>query len=103
MIISYSRKFIFIHAVKTGGTSIGKALAPFINDGDIISGYPIENPDWPKHSWAKHCQTRLDLDKFWSFGFVRNPWDRLVSNFFWWQQVDKTNWDLTHYNRVARG
>ncbi len=103
MIISFSKNFIFIHAVKTGGTSVATALLPHLTNGDLACGYP-ESGFYPKHIWASALRESLPhFDNFFSFGFVRNPWDRLVSNFFWWQQVDKRGWNTERFNRLARG
>lgn len=69
--ISHKHKCIFIHNNKTGGTSISKFL---INDG------------LPK---CKHC-TILEykkkygdfFDSYFKFTIVRNPWDKLISQYF---------------------
>lgn len=103
MIVSYGRRFAFVHVVKAGGTSVARALLPFLAPDDIASGYPDETRSWPKHMWAAKLADRLDFVNFWSFGFTRNPWDRMVSNYFWWQQVNKNGWDLDHYKRAMEG
>lgn len=103
MILSFSRKFIFIHVVKTGGTSIATAVRPHLVDGDLLCGYPTPAL-YPKHIWASQLRDELPhYSDFFSFGFVRNPWDRLVSSFFWWQQIDKHGWNTERFDRVARG
>ena len=37
MMISHSRKFVFVKTKKTAGTSIECALAPFLEPGDLTS------------------------------------------------------------------
>lgn len=97
MIISPSRRFIFIHVVKAGGTSVTNSLRPFLPVAERATTHH-------KHIWASQLRPLIaDYDDYFSFGFVRNPWDRLVSNFFWWQQVDKRGWDTTRYDRLIRG
>lgn len=69
--ISHKHKCIFVHNNKTGGTSISKFLI---------------NETKPK---CKHC-TILDykkmygnyFDSYFKFTIVRNPWDRLLSQYF---------------------
>jgi hypothetical protein len=38
MIISHSRKFIFIHIHKTAGESISEALRPYLSGRDLLLG-----------------------------------------------------------------
>jgi len=68
--------FIFIHINKTGGSSIERALgAPF------------------QHLTALELRDRLGdrrwADRF-SFGFVRNPWDRVVSHYHYRVKTNQT-------------
>ena len=55
MIISHSKKFIFIRSRKTAGSSIGLSLLRYLSSGDIVRGYiesgfkyGIKPPDWNK-------------------------------------------------------
>jgi len=55
MIISHSKKFIFLHGRKTAGSSIGISLMRYLSSGDIARGYVtggleagIFPPDWNK-------------------------------------------------------
>jgi hypothetical protein len=101
MILSRGRRYLFIHAPKTGGTSMALALEARALKDDIMLG------DTPK---AKRRRTRLDgvqaagrlwkhatladldglvtaqeLDDLFIFTMVRNPWDRMVSYYHWLQ------------------
>ena len=72
MIISLSKRFIFVHNPKTAGTSIRTALEPF---AEKLSHRP------KKHETITELQkrTKMDLSNFFIFGFTRNPWDRACS------------------------
>jgi hypothetical protein len=64
------KKTIFIHIPKTGGTSISLNLRK--------TKEFIKLPH--KHSGIKDVENYEDIN---TFAFVRNPYDRLVSAFFW--------------------
>jgi len=77
--------WIFVHVQKTGGNSLREALG-----GDIF--------DPRKHFLARELRDvygRPTWDASFKFGFVRNPWDRLVS---WWSLIDNAR----HYIDPAR-
>jgi hypothetical protein len=97
MLISYSHKFLFVHVWKAAGTSIRESLRPFGHD-------PSKTPanrflracrlgwTWPaskskvfdSHISARELRDRLPrgvFRKFFKFGFVRNPWELLVSRY----------------------
>lgn len=99
MILSTGRKYLFIHAPKTGGTSMALALEARAMKDDVMLG------DTPKAVQRRHrvkdVQTRgrlwkhatlADLDGLvtsdmltglFVFTLVRNPWDRVVSYYHW--------------------
>ena len=66
--ISHKHKFIFSHVPKVAGTSIEMALSPYDNSG-FKCGL---RSDCLEDAIAKHKDYLV-------FGFVRNPYDRLVS------------------------
>ncbi|MFZ5802063.1 MAG: sulfotransferase family 2 domain-containing protein [Candidatus Omnitrophota bacterium] len=82
MRISHRYKFVFIAVPKTASTSMRVALNPF-------SDLKGEQDGVLKH----HVRTRelksyfagqgWDWDAYFKFCFVRNPWDRAVSSFFY--------------------
>ncbi|MBS9717102.1 sulfotransferase family 2 domain-containing protein [Pseudohalocynthiibacter aestuariivivens] len=99
MIISRGRRYIFIHIPKTGGTSMALALETRAMKDDImlgdtpkavkrrhrVKGVPTSGRLW-KHSRLAGIYglvTQEDVENFYIFTMVRNPWDRLVSYYRW--------------------
>jgi hypothetical protein len=91
-LISQHHKCIFIHVPKTGGTSIEDFFArelrlPDEDRGSLLVGPnpdPNRGPRRLSHLTAedflKFGYVTQDLfDAYFKFGFVRNPWDRVVS------------------------
>ena len=96
MLISYSRRFAFIHVPKTAGSSVYRALAPY---GDVADGYwanrwlarigihvnhyaPHRLKKFRPHTTAETLRRNLPPEVFESlfkFAFVRDPWSLLVS------------------------
>ena len=72
MAVSHKDKLVFIHIPKTGGTSISSALN-------------LNPPTQRRHLSYPSLKSKFkkDISKYFSFTFVRNPWDRVVSEFFW--------------------
>lgn len=72
----YLLNFIFVHINKTGGSSIERALgAPFQH----LTALELRD-DLGERRWD---------DRF-SFGFVRNPWDRVVSHYHYRVKTNQT-------------
>ena len=71
MIISDSKKFIFFHLYKTAGTSLSHILNKYKNPQQDSKHYKVG--DYIK------IMGREKYDNFFTFGFVRNPWDWQVS------------------------
>lgn len=77
-LVSDTHRFVFVHVPKTGGTSLRSALRPLCTDSYFersvatkhlrASEVPLLHPDVP-------------FADYFSFAFVRNPFDLLVS--FW--------------------
>ena len=100
MIISHSRKFIFIHIHKTAGKSISEALRPYLSGRDLLLGTSprgeLNNAYYnlkyrlQKHSGARKVRTFVG-DATWNdylkFSFVRDPFDRLRSLYFYFDRM----------------
>lgn len=88
MIISHRKKFVFIHIYKVAGTSVRSALAPY---ADVtFRKYTAHRmlyvlglaPAPGDHHKAIDIRAKLGgktFDSYYSFAFVRNPWDWQVS------------------------
>ncbi len=85
----YSRDqgFVFVHIPKTAGTSVYEALGGE-RDGDDQHGFDRARGIPLQHMTAAEMidlgyVTRGEFDRCFSFCFVRNPWDRMVSEWKW--------------------
>ncbi len=81
MIISHQKKIIFIHIQRTGGTSIRYILQDKLNGEYNIL---------PQHDNTQTIPRELlrQYNNYFSFAFVRNPWDRIFS---WFSLIKKTS------------
>lgn len=72
----YFQDVVFIHINKTGGTSINRALG-------------LRGGHWTALEKRAELGEALWRRKY-SFAFVRNPWDRVVSQYHWRRIVNQT-------------
>lgn len=72
-VVSHSKKILFVHIARTGGSSVIDCLKKKIND---ILTIP------PHHSTIEKTLTTFpDLYYYYKFSYVRNPYDLLVSTY----------------------
>lgn len=96
MIVSHKYRFIFIKTVKTAGTSIETYLSGVCGDEDIVT--PVDPPEaghrprnhagFYNHMQGREIRARLGQEVwsgYFKFCFERNPWDKMVSWYFYWK------------------
>ncbi len=104
MIISHKFKFIFVHIPKTGGCSIEHQLIPKLGTEDLITdtmnyGH-IKDLKAKFYKIPHHSTLDEILDKFpetknyFKWAIVRNPWDRMVSLYHFYQQLTEVGGQL---------
>jgi hypothetical protein len=98
-VISHKHKFIFVHIPKCGGTSVELALLK--NEGVNIGNYSKRHLGELSEEYRQKYRLGYDYEgisvqhrhidqykdekekKYFTFSFVRNPWDKLVSEYFY--------------------
>lgn len=97
--ISHKYKFVFIHVPKTAGSSIEAVLQKEADCKKIEESFEDVSlktcPFCPPRWCVKHKPFYLlneEIKKYYSFGFVRNPWDLMVSSFHWWLKSKHPGW-----------
>jgi hypothetical protein len=99
MILSIARKFIFFACGKTGTTSIERVLKPY-HDGDELLAPMNEviraegrNPKHVRPARVKEYLPAEVWNDCFKFVFVRNPWDWVVSQYYF-SNFKKSRLDL---------
>ncbi len=80
MLISDSHRFLFVHVQKTGGSTIDNGLTAALGDVRRISAANRHAP------LGRLLQLEPGLSSYWTAGFVRNPWARMLS---WWRMMER--------------
>ena len=84
---------VFLHIPKTGGTTVKSLLD--------ISQLNSEDPNLipsPQHLTCTMLRERMGAekyDRYFKFTFIRNPWGRLLSDYFWRQAAPRRKLDMT--------
>ena len=69
--INHEYKFIFLHIPKTAGVSVGTTLYDLVGIDDLYDGFKIHHD----------IVSEKNLRDYFVFTFVRNPWDRMTSEY----------------------
>lgn len=110
--ISFQKRFLFVHIPKTGGNSIQSVLRDYSEDQlvalrgeqDGIERFGLRNPKYKikKHSTLAEYRAALGEMEFGSlfkFTCIRNPWDRMVSYYFTPTQ-NTSAWDRKKFRKA---
>jgi len=110
--ISFQKRFLFVHIPKTAGNSIQSILREYSEDElvalrdeqDGVERFGLRNPKYKirKHSTLADYRVALGEDQFddlYKFTCVRNPWDRMVSYYFTPTQ-NTGAWDRKKFRKV---
>ena len=95
MLISDSHRFIFVHVRKAAGSSIRDTLEPLslVKPTDswskVRSRFLRIEKDYHRYAFRQHDDINVAkrlmppelFESYFKFAFVRNPWDRLVSEY----------------------
>lgn len=81
-------KSVFVHVPRTGGTSVEQILRPHTTKNPIFG-----------HTTAVEFQMMFpeEWENYYSFGYVRNPWDRLASSFFYMQRSHRESFFVKNF------
>ena len=102
--ISYDKKFIFIHINKTAGTSVEKALCEYGQKRTV----PKENNDFKMSKQSQHFNYKeykeflgSDYDDYFKFTVIRNPFDRVASYYYGGNAISSglnfSDWIINRY------
>lgn len=80
MVISDAHRLLFVHVQKTGGSTIDYRLREVLSDTRAVGGLK-------RHATlGAILRAEPELRSYWTVGFVRNPFARLVS---WYRMIDR--------------
>src|SRR5262245_11705475 len=110
--ISFQKRFLFVHVPKTAGNSIQSVLRGYSEEElvalrgeqDGVERFGLRNPKYKikKHSTLAEYRAALGETEFgdlYKFACVRNPWDRMISLYFTPTQ-NTAVWDREKYTKV---
>jgi hypothetical protein len=112
MLISNSRKFVFIKTRKVGGSSLEKYIIDnhFDVDVDQCTGSTVDNVPWyniPNGTrghmdWDSIVHLNPKVKDYTVFTIERNPWDKVVSQYFFFRdQIKRIPKDMSFSRFVS--
>ena len=107
MLISFKYQYIFRHNPKTAGETVTTVLQESAGKDAVVTwSAPYKQP-WVRNRLRVgkgrrgldgHCQLhqllkwRPDLEDYFKFCVVRNPWDMVTSLYYWWRAQTQGKW-----------
>lgn len=95
MIISNKHEFVFIKSRKTAGSTLEKLVFQFLGTNDVCTGSPRDGTPSLNDSTGLGHMPWVDIKRrfpnqwgsFFKFTIERNPWDKVVSSYFWHKEI----------------
>jgi hypothetical protein len=94
MVINDRYRFVFVHVPKTAGTSIAAALGSLAGTSHRWVSPSTKHETLldlsarvARRSNTPNSHSLVSIESYLAFGFVRNPWDRMVSIYRYLQEV----------------
>lgn len=82
MIVSHNQKFVFVKTPKTAGTTLVSILRRFTD-------VSLRNYDMGDHErYYEIIDKNSKFTNYFSFSFVRNPWDLRLSRYFYLKNIE---------------
>jgi hypothetical protein len=109
--ISFQKRFLFVHIPKTGGNSIQSVLQRYSEDQlvrarpsqDGVERFGVSSPGYElkKHSPLAEYRDALGEEQFarlYKFACIRNPWERMLSYYF--TPGQRKRWDRKAFHKI---
>ena len=105
MIVIPCHKLLYIHIHKNAGKSVRSDLKRLAVNTCAASDGPVYfNKEWAGEVVSGHATMQgvierfPELQQYRKFSFVRNPWDRLASAYFWFKSkgLDRGGFNASH-------
>lgn len=114
MIISHKYKLIFVKTKKTSGSTLEFLLSSRLGPKDICTGSERDGTSKVNTNISNGHMNLSKIKKifpkefenYYKFSIERNPWDKVVSSYFWHNKVKPEKYagmDFTKYMIAAKG
>ena len=90
MLVSDSKRFIFIHIPRTAGFSVNQSLQAWVDHQNLDFSQARWEKDYPHYTSIEIRQIVGEerFQEYFKFAFVRNPWDRVLSRYLYLKQLN---------------
>ena len=111
MIISHKHQFIFVKTRKTAGSTLEKLLYPYLGQFDICTGSerdntpPLNTDNKDGHMGWKQIENLYPREwkEYYKFTIERNPWDKVVSSYFWHLKIKPEYYKGVNFEEYVEG